>query len=380
VFLFRKSRILVLVVTIVAAGSGLALAHGAGDSCTRLGAVTKIRGASYTCQLNMRGAKVWRKTPVVSSTSSTTTSVATSTSDVTPSLTVSATFINSAESPQLVTVRSTVVGTVYFVEGNVVVRRIADITSLPGSRWTSALIAVPNVDTLITLDAINLTNGYYRAYLLTAQGALSDAASNQVTVSITRTVETVAALGCADGGPCAIGDIGPGGGVVFILATTAGNTTGRTFEAARKDWDGGAQDGTEMWCGASDASISGLGTAIGTGSTNSSTIATTCTSTGTNDAAEYVRGKTIGGKSDWFLPSRDEALEIYAQRSVFTGNYEVNTTTVDTARYLTSTQSSSFTSNATGAYLQGSVAPGTAQDVSKSFGFSVRPVRSFISG
>ena len=185
-------------------------------------------------------------------------------------------------------------------------------------------------------------------------------------------------LACADGGICAVGDTGPGGGVVYILSTTSGNTTGLTFEAARNDWNGSAPDGTAKWCGAGTA-ISGLGTAIGTGSSNSSTLATSCSSTGTDDAAEYVRGKTIGGKTDWFLPSRDEALAIYTQRSVFTGNYAINELTVDTARYLTSTQGT-LAGNALGAYLQGSGFPGTSQDLSKTFGFSIRPVRSFTAG
>jgi hypothetical protein len=133
-----------------------------------------------------------------------------------------------------------------------------------------------------------------------------------------------------------------------------------------------------MWC-ASAPSILGLGTSIGSGSTNSSTIATSCASTVTNDASEYVRGKTIGVKSDWFLPSQNEALEIYTQRSVFVGNYAINETTTDSARYLTSNQRNS-TYNAIGAYLQGSGFPGTAQAVSKTFAFSVRPVRSFVAG
>ena len=185
-------------------------------------------------------------------------------------------------------------------------------------------------------------------------------------------------LACADGGVCAVGDTGPGGGVVYILSNTSGNTTGLTFEAARNDWDGAAPDGTAQWCNASTASIAGLGTAIGTGSSNSATIATTCASTGAFDAAEYVRGKTIGGKTDWFLPSRNEALEIYTQRSVFTGNYAINEG-ADTARYLTSSQGTN-SATARVAYLQGSLFPGTSANFNKQFNSSVRPVRSFTAG
>lgn len=185
-------------------------------------------------------------------------------------------------------------------------------------------------------------------------------------------------VACADGGVCALGDIGPGGGVVYILSTTSGNTTGLTFEAARNDWNGSAPDGTLKWC-AADTVISGLSSAIGSGSSNSATLATSCTSTGADDAAEYVRGKTIGGKTDWFLPSRDEAIAIYTQRSVFTGAYATNGTGVDAARYLTSTQGTNQF-NALGVYMAGGVFPGNSDDFSKTFGFAVRPVRTFTAG
>jgi hypothetical protein len=273
-------------------------------------------------------------------------------------------------------VTANVAGTVYFIEGASPVSTVSDITSARNYRWTSGVVTA-NTPTSIALDVDVLTNGYYRVFVANSQGVLSAPAVNKVTISISRASD-VAALSCAAGGVCAVGDTGPGGGVVYILSTTSGNTTGLTFEAARNDWNGSAPDGTAKWCGAGTA-ISGLGTAIGTGSSNSSTLATSCSSTGTDDAAEYVRGKTIGGKTDWFLPSRDEALAIYTQRSVFTGNYAINELTLDTARYLTSTQGT-LAGNALGAYLQGSGFPGTSQDLSKTFGFSIRPVRSFTAG
>ncbi len=222
----------------------------------------------------------------------------------------------------------------------------------------------------------------FNASVVWGQG-FSDATLYNRSKLETDAVRPVRAFGgtvaCADGGACAVGDTGPGGGVVYILSTTSGNTTGLTFEAARNDWDGAAPDGTARWCSVSDASIAGLGTAIGTGSSNSATLATTCASTGALDAAEYVRGKTIGGKTDWFLPSRDEALAMYTQRSVFIGNYAINQLSVDAARYLTSTQGANVL-NALGVFLQGSSFPGDSGDFSKDFNFSVRPVRSFTAG
>lgn len=183
---------------------------------------------------------------------------------------------------------------------------------------------------------------------------------------------------CAAGGSCALGDVGPGGGVVFITSATAGNSTGLFFEAAVNTWNGSAPDGVAQWCNVSNANISGLGSGIGTGSTNSTTLTTSCASTGSLNAAAYVTAKTIGGKSDWFLPSKDEMLALYDQRAFLTGSYANNQTDSDAARYLTSTQGTNVL-NAMGVYMVGSTAPGTSGDFSKAFNFSVRPVRSFTS-
>ena len=375
----RRFAAILCVVAVSFVSASSAEAHRAGDSCERRGSSTRISGVRHTCVTTARGNLVWRHVKKVTlPTPSIPAAVAAN-----PTVSLEATTFVNLDTPQVVTVLANIAGTVYFIEGATPVNSVGDVTSAHVSRWAKGTVAAPNVSTRITLDAANLVNGYYRVYLANAAGRLSSPASNVVTISIPRGGAPVAALSCANGGACAIGDIGPGGGVVFILSTTAGNTTGRTFEAARKDWDGGAQDGTAKWCASNDVSFAGLGTAIGTGSTNSATIANNCPDTGTSDAAQYVRGKTIGGKSDWFLPSRDEALEIYNQRSVFTGVYAINATNVDTARYLTSSQQSDYSaglSNAIGAYLQGSGFPGTAQGVSKSFAFSVRPVRSFVSG
>lgn len=373
---FRRFAVALCMAAVFMGSASSVDAHRTGDECSRLGSKTRISGVRHTCVAIAQGKLVWRHTKKISPPTPTV-------AVATPSVSLEPTTFVNLDTPQIVTVVANSVGIVYFIEGATPVNSVVDITSADSSRWAKGSIVSANVPTRIVLDVANITNGYYRVYLASSGGKLSAPATNLVTISVPRGGAPVASLSCADGGACAIGDIGPGGGVVFILTTTAGNTTGRTFEAAPKNWDGGAQDGTAQWCAASDASVSGLGTAIGTGSTNSSSIATTCTSSGRDDAAQYVRGKTIGGKSDWFLPSRDEALEIYNQRTVFTGAYAINATNVDTARYLTSSQDSDYStglSNAIGAYLQGSGFPGTAQGVSKSFAFSIRPVRSFVAG
>ena len=346
--------------------------------CTKVGDVVSAP-VPLVCKQTTKNGLRWRKAPITTTPTTTTSTISiapSTTVAVVPTVSLAATFLDSGTFPKAAVVTSNVAGTVYFIEGASPVNTVSDITLARYYRWTSGVVAA-NTPTSIALDVDVLTNGYYRVFVANSQGVLSEPAFNKVTISISR-VSTVAALSCAAGGACAIGDTGPGGGVVYILSTTSGNTTGLTFEAARNDWNGSAPDGKGQWC-AADTTISGLGTAIGTGSSNSATIATSCSSTGTDDAAEYVRGKTIGGKTDWFLPSRDEALAIYTQRAVFTGAYATNQADVDEARYLTSTQGT-ISGNALGAYMEGGVHPGASGDFIKTYHFAIRPVRSFTAG
>jgi len=115
---------------------------------------------------------------------------------------------------------------------------------------------------------------------------------------------------CAKGGACAIGSRGPGGGMVFITPKTKGNTTGRYFEAAPARWAGGALEPMVAWCDPASVAIGGAGaraTAIGTGAANTTSLLGACASGAANTAHAYAGG----GKTDWFLPSKDELNQMY---------------------------------------------------------------------
>ena len=100
---------------------------------------------------------------------------------------------------------------------------------------------------------------------------------------------------CATGGPYALGDIGPGCGLVFLISG------GLTYEMAPNTWSGGIADPTIEWCNTSTSVTTG--TAVGTGSANTTAmLALPCTS-GAGVSARAYRG---GGLTDWFLPSKDE--------------------------------------------------------------------------
>ena len=117
----------------------------------------------------------------------------------------------------------------------------------------------------------------------------------------------------------AIGDVGPAGGTIGILPTTAGNTTGLYFEFAVKSAS------EYVWCPQSSTggtNVVGTSDAIGQGAANTTKIVAACASGG----AVYADSYTFGGYSDWFLPS---LKEIYAVRN-----------TAPAGRYLTSTERS----------------------------------------
>jgi hypothetical protein len=107
---------------------------------------------------------------------------------------------------------------------------------------------------------------------------------------------------CATRPFCVLGDIGPGGGLVFLI------TGGTRYEMAPKTWMAGVIDGGILsYCYPGTSSIPGaLGTAVGTGTTNTSAINSGgCTvNTAVAKARAYAGNDGSGGQ--WFLPSKDE--------------------------------------------------------------------------
>ena len=146
-------------------------------------------------------------------------------------------------------------------------------------------------------------------------------------------------LTCAAGGTCAIGDVGPGGGIVFYVVTTP-FTCGEDLKAKCTYLEAAIANGTTpstwtpdtkaQWgCNIEDAMTSDQRAAsleIGAGRANTKII------TGKNCMGEEYSGRfrpssegditnsvsaasiaasyNGGGKADWFLPSRDELNEI----------------------------------------------------------------------
>ncbi len=112
-----------------------------------------------------------------------------------------------------------------------------------------------------------------------------------------------------------VGDTGPGGGIVFYDAGSV-QSWGRYMEAAPNTWSGGSADPTMEWSGNTSTTVS-TSTDIGTGSAN--TAAIIAQSSTADKAATAARAYTGGGKTDWFLPSKDELNALYTQRTVVGG-------------------------------------------------------------
>ncbi len=103
-----------------------------------------------------------------------------------PSVSLSTTLITGGTFPKAVVVTANIAGTIYFVEGSVSVTSVSDITIAHPMLWAQGTVARANTPTSIALRVENLVNGYYRIYVVTAQGVLSAPASNIVTISVTR--------------------------------------------------------------------------------------------------------------------------------------------------------------------------------------------------
>lgn len=94
----------------------------------------------------------------------------------------------------------------------------------------------------------------------------------------------------------ALGDVGPAGGTIGITPSTPGNTTGKYFEFGVPETNG------LTWCPSSDPGYSvNIGTTygIGAGAANTALIVANCSA----GSGVYADQYTLGGYSDWFLPS-----------------------------------------------------------------------------
>ena len=169
---------------------------------------------------------------------------------------------------------------------------------------------------------------------------------------------------CAQGGPCQVGDVGPGGGTVFYVAPQRA-AWGQVLEVAPATWSGG-EDPEAPWC-ATAAARTRVNTylGLGDGRSNSSAIVTAC---GEDSAAGRAQAYRGGGRDDWYLPSKDELDRLYRQRASVEG--------LAPTLYWTSSDSSGAQDDPINAWYQ-RFDTGSQYADRKVYRYRVRPVRSF---
>ncbi len=124
-----------------------------------------------------------------------------------------------------------------------------------------------------------------------------------------------------------IGEIGPGGGTVFYIASTPFVSIGsdcdtncRYLEVAPTPIDG---DPALPWATGENSEIAVPGDAtalpVGTGMSNTNAIVAQTGNLAESSAAVYAHEYEHGDKTDWHLPSGDELLELYLTHSIAGG-------------------------------------------------------------
>jgi hypothetical protein len=114
---------------------------------------------------------------------------------------------------------------------------------------------------------------------------------------------------CATGGYCRVGDIGPGGGIVFIDTSTA-SSDGRIYEVAPQNWSGSDDLSTvATYCSNNSSSIGASQVGIGWGETNTNLAKNSCLGGAVAKVNSFNQSNNTG-YSDWFIPSKNEAIEL----------------------------------------------------------------------
>ena len=209
-----------------------------------------------------------------------------------------------------------------------------------------------------SITVTGLTNGTAYTFTVTATNdigtSLASAASNSITPRQPQ-----------------VGDFYQGGVVFYILQSgdtgyIAGETHG--LIAAVADQSSGIR-----WDNGSYVTTGATGTAIGTGSANTTAIISAQGATETSYAAGLARAYTGGGYTDWSLPSKDELNKMYTNRATINTTAAANSGSDFVSNYYWS----STESGNNGAWAQDFLNGSQTSTVKNGTYLSVRAVRAF---
>jgi len=183
------------------------------------------------------------------------------------------------------------------------------ITATDTANWNNH-----TVDTDTQLDSIGVTSLGFVAGAHTintdAQNLIVSTTGDTLTISGGNSV-LVPGISLLNFPP-AIGDFREGG-VVFWLDGSGGGLVCSISDQS-----------TEIqWYNGSNITTGATGITIGTGQANTTAIIANQGATQTNYAAGLAKSYTGGGYTDWFLPSKDELIEMYNNRAI------INTTAIE---------------------------------------------------
>jgi hypothetical protein len=225
-------------------------------------------------------------------------------------------------------------------------------------------------------------------YTITATNATSEA-TQKFTLTVTALVT------CATGGVCAVGDTGPGGGIVFYVRASGMFNCGVALTSTCKYLEAAPTLGTALWADAGyfwSGNINTLigadaqGVAIGTGLKNTEAMRTQSGGGDTAGMAGTITRAYRGPNdlTDWYLPSQDELNQMCKWQR---GQEWVSDATIcnengnfnlgpNASGFFTGAYWSSSENVAAKAWYQFS-ATGGQGNFDKNSRFYVRPVRAF---
>ena len=169
---------------------------------------------------------------------------------------------------------------------------------------------------LLALSACGSSSTSTASSTITQSPTTVDATSTTTTIIVTT---TTAAPTCAQGSVCQLGDVGPGGGVVFYVHPGGGtfacgptlSLKCRYLEAAPSSGPSAWIDEKFIWSGTTKTSIGSSARAVAVGSGFKNTEAMIAQDATPNRAGTAARAY-LGPKnlSDWYLPSKDELIAL----------------------------------------------------------------------